>query len=171
VSLPSSTGEEPYLDGDGAARRWRPANAFRVDAWTSTHAASRKVVKAVYGRNSFRATRLGSATALRCDGGGIRLRENVRQQVRFQQGNLLAPDLLTGVAAYDVIFCRTSSFTSTARRRIGRSSCEAPAAMTKDVVRRAGGNRLPREFHDLVSTNERLAFAFRRPMCVARRQT
>jgi chemotaxis protein methyltransferase WspC len=162
LSLPCSTGEEPYSMAMALLDASVPANRFRVDAVDISARSVAQGVKAVYGRNSFRGHELGfrdrhfDATAE-----GYRLRENVRQQVRFQQGNLFAPDLLTGVAAYDVIFCRNVLI------YFDRPTQDRALVVLKRLLHDKGTlfvapaeTGLPAS-HDLVSTNERLAFAFR----------
>ncbi|MBD9503630.1 CheR family methyltransferase [Pseudomonas sp. BGr12] len=107
LSLPCSTGEEPYsiimalLDAGLA-----PA-AFQVDALDVSRAVLERAEEGRYGRNSFR----GSNLAFRdryfsADGNDYQLAEAVRRKVRFRVGNLLAPGLLAGEAPYDYVFCR-----------------------------------------------------------------
>ena len=84
-----------------------PANRFRVDA---VDISSRNLVRAtlaVYGRNSFRGGDLGFRDRhFDKVADGYRVKEPVRQQVRFHQGNIFAADLLPGQAIYDMVFCR-----------------------------------------------------------------
>jgi len=107
LSLPSSTGEEPYSMAMALLDAGFPANRFRVDAVDISARALARAGHAVYGKNSFRGNELGfrdrhfEATAH-----GYRLSDAVRRQVQFQQGNLLAAGFLPGVESYDVIFCR-----------------------------------------------------------------
>lgn len=107
LSLPCSTGEEPYSMTMALVDAGVPLNRFRVDAVDISTRNLTLAARAIYGRNSFRGQDLGfrdrhfDATPV-----GFRLRDNIRQPVRFQQGNLLAADLLSGAAPYDVIFCR-----------------------------------------------------------------
>ncbi len=91
LSLPSSTGEEPYSMAMALLDAGFPANRFRVDAVDISARALARAGHAVYGKNSFRGNELGfrdrhfEATAH-----GYRLSDAVRRQVRFQQSNLLA---------------------------------------------------------------------------------
>jgi len=107
LSLPSSTGEEPYSMAMALLDAGFPANRFRVDAVDISARALARAGHAVYGKNSFRGNELGfrdrhfEATAH-----GYRLSDAVRRQVQFQQGNLLAAGFMPGVEGYDVIFCR-----------------------------------------------------------------
>jgi len=107
LSLPCSTGEEPYsiamalLDG-GLSR-----GAFRVDGIDISPSSVAKGEQALYGRNSFR----GSELAFRerhfsPSGDTHRLDERVRQQVSLQAGNVLDPALKAREGLYDFVFCR-----------------------------------------------------------------
>ena len=90
------------------------------------------------------------------------MRETVRQQVRFQQGNLFAADLLPGVAIYDVIFCRNVLI------YFDRPTQDRALVVLNRLLHAKGvlfvapaETGLPAS-HGLVSTNEPLAFAFRK---------
>jgi chemotaxis protein methyltransferase WspC len=106
LSLPCSTGEEPYtvamtLLDDGIGENRFTVDAFDISARVIDHARA-----GIYGRNSFRghplAFRDRHFTALN---EGWQLSERVRQTVRFSQANLF--DLpLNEQAPYDFIFCR-----------------------------------------------------------------
>ena len=163
LSLPCSTGEEPYSMAMALADANVPPNRFRVDAVDISARNIAQGVRAVYGRNSFRGQDLGfrdrhfDATA-----DGFRVKETVRQQVRFQQGNLFAADLLPGVGIYDVIFCRNVLI------YFDRPTQDRALAVLNRLLHAAGvlfvapaETGLPAG-HDLVSTNEPLAFAFRK---------
>jgi chemotaxis protein methyltransferase WspC len=107
LSLPCSTGEEPYSMAMALLDAAIPADRFRIDAVDISTRVLAQAGCAVYGRNSFRGHELAfrdrhfEATAH-----GYRLSEAVRRQVRFQQGNLFAAGFLPGVELYDVVFCR-----------------------------------------------------------------
>jgi chemotaxis protein methyltransferase WspC len=107
LSLPSSTGEEPYSMSMALLDTGVPAARFRIDAVDVSARAIAQAERAVYGRNSFRGQDLAfrdrhfEATDL-----GYRPSDSIRRQVHFRQGNLLAADFLPGLDLYDVIFCR-----------------------------------------------------------------
>ena len=106
LSLPCSTGEEPYsiamtlLDADV-----RPAQ-FSIDAMDISPLSIQRARRAVYGKNSFRSSdvsfreRYFTATEE-----GFELQPRVRERVDFRAGNLLDPALLAQTA-YDFVFCR-----------------------------------------------------------------
>ncbi|PVZ16051.1 MULTISPECIES: protein-glutamate O-methyltransferase CheR [unclassified Pseudomonas] len=108
LSLPCSTGEEPYslamalLDGGLAP------TAFRVDGVDISPQSVAKAQRGVYGRNSFR----GTDTAFRerhfdaVADNTWQLHEAVTRCVRLQPGNVLDPNLLQGEGVYDFVFCR-----------------------------------------------------------------
>ncbi len=107
LSLPCSTGEEPYsiamclLDAGIAPER------FQVDALDVSPASIERATLGVYGRNSFR----GESLAFRnryfeAVDNSYAVHERVRKQVHFRSGNLLEPGLLAAEPAYDVVFCR-----------------------------------------------------------------
>ncbi|MDF9620512.1 CheR family methyltransferase [Pseudomonas entomophila] len=107
LSLPCSTGEEPYsiamalLDGGVA-----PA-AFRIDGMDISPNSVAKALQGDYGRNSFR----GSDLAFRERHFSTlaelqRINERVRQQVNLQVGNVLDPALKSRDGLYDFVFCR-----------------------------------------------------------------
>ncbi|GAC1030351.1 protein-glutamate O-methyltransferase CheR [Pseudomonas sp. No.21] len=107
LSLPCSSGEEPYsivmalLDAGFA-----PA-LFQVDALDVSEKVLERARQAVYGRNSFRGEELGFRDRhfLAVEEGHV-LTEQVRRKVNFRHGNLLGPGLLAGEAPYDFVFCR-----------------------------------------------------------------
>jgi chemotaxis protein methyltransferase WspC len=107
LSLPCSTGEEPYSLAMTLLDAGFPAGRIRIDAVDISERALSHAQRAVYGRNSFRGSELAfrerhfDATAT-----AWRLSESVRAQVRFLRRNLFAADFLIGIERYDVIFCR-----------------------------------------------------------------
>ena len=176
LSLPCSTGEEPYSMAMALFDASVPAGRFRVDAVDISARNLAQGISAVYGKNSFRGDELGFRDRhFDATSEGYRLRENVRRQVRFEQGNLFAADLLPGVAIYDVIFCRNVLI------YFDRPTQDRALVVLKRLLHAAGTlfvapaeTALPGS-HDLVSTNEPLAFAFRkasvRPSAMKRKAT
>ncbi|MGJ7497967.1 CheR family methyltransferase [Variovorax sp. RT4R15] len=107
LSVPCSTGEEPYSMAMALLDAGFTASTLRVDAVDISTRALARAQGAVYGRNSFRGSDLAFrdryfvATA----GGGHSLADAVRRLVQFRQGNLL-DGLVAEPELYDVIFCR-----------------------------------------------------------------
>ena len=107
LSLPCSTGEEPYSIAMALLDAGFPDGSFQIDA---IDVSSRNLVhaeRAIYGKNSFR----GADIAFRdryfeaCNG-GFRPHDIVRRHVRFRIGNVLSAAAQTGNEAYAVAFCR-----------------------------------------------------------------
>ncbi|CAD6526531.1 CheR family methyltransferase [Paraburkholderia sabiae] len=109
LSLPCSTGEEPYtiamtLLDDGIGENRFTVDAFDISARVIEHART-----GIYGRNSFRGHPLTFRdrhfAAIEDVRDSWQLSERVRQTVRFSQANLF--DLQPNAQApYDFIFCR-----------------------------------------------------------------
>ncbi|MDU8498272.1 protein-glutamate O-methyltransferase CheR [Pseudomonas syringae] len=106
LSLPCSTGEEPYSIVMALFDAGVDARQFKVDAVDISPVSIAKAEHGIYGKNSFR----GSDTGFReryfnpvAD--GFEIADSVRACVSFQAGNLLDPKLASQVA-YDIVFCR-----------------------------------------------------------------
>jgi chemotaxis protein methyltransferase WspC len=107
LSLPCSTGEEPYTIAMALLDAGIGAQRFEIDAFDISAAVIARACRGVYGDNSFR----GKDLAFRDRhfepvGRSFRLRDAVRTQVRFRQANFLAPDFDPSPDRYDAIFCR-----------------------------------------------------------------
>jgi chemotaxis protein methyltransferase WspC len=106
LSVPCSSGEEPYSVAMALLDAGIGAERFTIDALDISARAIELALKAVYGRNSFR----GGEYAFRdrhfspADGGWV-LNERIRQTVSFAQANLFDSPPNAG-ARYDFIFCR-----------------------------------------------------------------
>jgi chemotaxis protein methyltransferase WspC len=107
LSLPSSTGEEPYSMAMALVDAGVPADRFRIDAVDISRRVLTYADRGVYGKNSFRGQDL-SFRDRHFDAmpDGYRLKSAVRRQVHFEQANLLAADFLPGQDIYDAVFCR-----------------------------------------------------------------
>ncbi len=107
LSVPCSTGEEPYSMAMTLLDAGLPADGFSIDAMDISERAVARARHFLYGKNSFR----GADLAFRDrhfvpTEGNWRLKAPIRRQVRFHVRNLLAGDALPGDTAYDIIFCR-----------------------------------------------------------------
>ena len=91
LSVPSSTGEEPYSMAMALLDAGVPSARFQVDAMDVSLHALERAAAAVYGRNSFRGSgTLGRDHHFEAVPRGRRVCQRVRRQVRFRHGNLLA---------------------------------------------------------------------------------
>lgn len=107
LSLPCSSGEEPFSMAIALLDAGVPANRFSVDGVDISARALDLASRACYGSNSFRGQELEfRARHFRAAHGKWQLSDGVRERVRFQQGNLFAPSFLPGQGSYDYIFCR-----------------------------------------------------------------
>jgi chemotaxis protein methyltransferase WspC len=107
LSLPCSTGEEPYSIAMALLDAGLQPHQFKVDGMDVSPLSVEKARRALYGKNSFR----GDDVAFRdrhftAEGDGYRLNRRVQEQVRLQVGNLLDPALLAGEPPFDFVFCR-----------------------------------------------------------------
>ncbi len=172
LSLPCSTGEEPYSMAMALVDGSIPSDRFRIDAVDISTRALAQAERAVYGRNSFR----GRDVAFRdrhfgATEHGFRVNDAIRQPVRFQQGNLFAADFLPGAEPYDVIFCRNVLI------YFDRPTQDRALIVLKRLLKPNGAlfvapaeTALPVS-HDFVSMNVPLAFAFRRAAADPTRRT
>jgi chemotaxis protein methyltransferase WspC len=107
LSMPCSTGEEPYSIAMALLDAELPAHRFSIDAVDISGQALAAARRAIYGKNSFRSRDLEfRARHFETIATRYRLSERVRRQVHFRHANLFAPDFATGPATYDAIFCR-----------------------------------------------------------------
>lgn len=107
LSLPCSSGEEPYTMAMALLDAGVPASRFRIDAVDVSARAIARAQGGIYGRNSFRSKDLGFRERhFEPIEAGHRVSDTVRGPVQFRQGNIVDPNLLAGADPYDVIFCR-----------------------------------------------------------------
>lgn len=107
LSLPCSSGEEPYSMAMALLDARFPADRFRIDAVDISAHTLVRARRAHYGKNSFRGVELDFRERhFEATTHGHRLRKRVREQVQFHRANLLDPKLSTGAHTYDFIFCR-----------------------------------------------------------------
>lgn len=108
ISLPCSSGEEPYSIAMTLLDAGFTAEQFQIDALDVSDKVLDQARQGLYGRNSFR----GDALAFRerffqeQATGGFLLEARVRNCVRLRTGNLLDPGLFAGEPGYDFVFCR-----------------------------------------------------------------
>jgi chemotaxis protein methyltransferase WspC len=107
LSIPCSSGEEPYSMAMALLDARVPRDYFQVDGVDISARALLRAKRAIYGKNSFRGKDLGFRDRhFRAGKEGFTLNAAVRHSVRFFQDNLLSDSFLAGKGPYDFIFCR-----------------------------------------------------------------
>ena len=107
LSLPCSSGEEPYSMAMALLGTGFPASLFHIDAVDISTRVLTHAKRAVYGKNSFRGDPLDFRDRyFETTAHGYRLNDTVRQQVSFHHANLFSSNFLPGTEIYDFIFCR-----------------------------------------------------------------
>jgi chemotaxis protein methyltransferase WspC len=106
LSLPCSTGEEPYSMAMALFDVGIAAGRFVIDAVDVSDRAVSHAARAVYGRNSFRGHQDGFRERYFAQSdGGWQLEPAVRDAVRFRRANLFDAALFNA-EPYDFVFCR-----------------------------------------------------------------
>ncbi|HSI37884.1 MAG TPA: CheR family methyltransferase [Methylotenera sp.] len=163
LSLPCSSGEEPYSMAMALLDAGFPASLFQIDAVDISARVLTHAKRAVYGKNSFRGNYLDFRDRYFEDTAhGHRLSDAVRQQVHFHQANLFAPNFLPGTEIYDMIFCRNLLI------YFDRATQDNAVHVLQRLLKAKGTLFVgPSETglilsHDFVSAKVPLAFAFRK---------
>jgi chemotaxis protein methyltransferase WspC len=107
LSVPCSTGEEPYSIAMTLLDAGLSDERFQIDAIDINERLLDIARRGLFGRNSFR----GSEQKCRNQhfhqtDAGFRLSDRVRQSVTFEQGNVLEEGFRIGSEPYNFIFCR-----------------------------------------------------------------
>ncbi|MBF6026594.1 chemotaxis protein CheR [Pseudomonas sp. P115] len=107
LSLPCSTGEEPYSIAMSLLDAGLAPHQFKVLGLDVSPLSVERARRGVYGKNSFRGGDLEFRDRYFTESAdGFHIVDRVREQVRLQVGNLLDPALLANEASYDFVFCR-----------------------------------------------------------------
>jgi chemotaxis protein methyltransferase WspC len=107
LSIPCSTGEEPYSIAISLQEVGLSPIDFCIDAADISKVAIKKAMRGVYGKNSFRDKKLDFRDRYFTSTGDLyQLNESVRRKVNFIHGNILDRYFLVSQLPYDVIFCR-----------------------------------------------------------------
>jgi chemotaxis protein methyltransferase WspC len=107
LSVPCSSGEEPYSIAMSLHEAGLLFHQYRIDAVDVSHKAIARGRQGMYGENSFRGNHIMVRDRYfsRAEN-GFQLVDEIRGQVRFQQGNVVSSTFLAGAGPYDAIFCR-----------------------------------------------------------------
>ncbi|WP_277373826.1 CheR family methyltransferase [Pseudomonas sp. AA-38] len=107
ISLPCSSGEEPYSIAMTLLDAGLLPAQFHIDALDVSDKVLEQARRGLYGRNSFRGEQLAFRQRhFQQQADGYLLDTRVRDCVSLRTGNLLDPALFAGEAPYDFIFCR-----------------------------------------------------------------
>ncbi|NJL10117.1 MAG: hypothetical protein HC908_07960 [Calothrix sp. SM1_7_51] len=106
LSVPCSTGEEPYSIAMTLMEAGLSSNQFRIDAMDISKQVIVKAQQGIYGKNSFRGEDFVDRNRyFRQTSEGYEVCSFVRSTVNFQQSNILNLSSIIK-AKYDIIFCR-----------------------------------------------------------------
>ncbi|MFB2770335.1 CheR family methyltransferase [Pelatocladus sp. BLCC-F211] len=107
LSIPCSTGEEPYSIAIALLEAGLTATKIHIDAVDISKNSLLAAQRAIYGKNSFRGnTVCFQERYFQPTETGYHLCEQIRQMVNFIYGNLADPHFLAGTSPYDIVFCR-----------------------------------------------------------------
>lgn len=107
ISLPCSSGEEPYSIAMALLDAGFTPEHFQIDALDVSDKVVEHARTGLYGRNSFRGEALDYRDRhFQVQREGFLVSERVRNCVRLRCGNLLDDIIFAGEAPYDFIFCR-----------------------------------------------------------------
>lgn len=107
LSLPCSTGEEPYSLAIALQEIGLPLTSCVIDGVDVSPRNVAAAQEGIYAELSFRQTDPSiRARHFRPVEGGWQIAESLRQGVRFAVGNVLDPGLLLLEHSYDLVFCR-----------------------------------------------------------------
>lgn len=161
LSLPCSTGEEPYSVAMAMFDAGFGGHEFKIDAVDVSTRNIAIAERAVYGRNSFRGSDLEFKDRyFEMAGGGLQPNAAVLKQVRFRVGNLFDFGASSGQEVYDILLCRNLLI------YFNRELQDRALICMRDLLARGGlllvgpaEAALPR-LHGFISAEWPLAFSF-----------
>ncbi len=163
LSVPCSSGEEPYSLVMALLEAGISLEKFQIDAADISPRALNRARRAIYNRNSFRGKDLSFRDHyFHHTREGYVLCPAVRSAVRFFEGNILSATFLPGKATYDIVFCRNLLIyfdRQTQRKALNAIS----RLLAPSGVLIVGAAEQPLEFENgFVSANIPMAFACRK---------
>jgi len=167
LTIPCSSGEEPYSLAIALRDAEVSTERVRIDAVDISSRALARARSGVYGKNSFRGKDLGYRERyFRSSKEGFVLKPEVRNSVRFVEGNLLNSDFSPGPENYDFVFCRNLLIYFD-RPTQQKALEKLDALLAPSGILFVGPAEQPLAMeHGLVSANYSKAFACRRPGAV-----
>lgn len=109
LSIPCSSGEEPYSIAMTFLEAGLSPEQFAIDAVDISHKALCKAEAGIYGPESFRrhdTLPLRERYFLSMADGSFHINSTLRNTVNYAHGNLLDEDILQTSSPYDIVFCR-----------------------------------------------------------------
>lgn len=107
LSVPCSSGEEPYSLAMALLMMGWPRNKFQIEAIDISKRSLTRAQEGLYTENSFRDDALAFRNRyFTMTEKKYLISPLVRQKVRFHHGNLLDPDFMTRMGIFDIVFCR-----------------------------------------------------------------
>jgi len=143
LSLPCSTGEEPYSMAMTLLDVGVPANRFRIDAIDISGHALARARHASYGKKFIPRPRpfFSGSPFSRPAPGKWELSPSVRQQIHFQSGNMLDHAFLPAAKSTTSFFCRNVLIYFDRATRSRRCRAAPAADPARIPVRRTFGNQ------------------------------
>lgn len=107
LSIPCSSGEEPYSISMALSESGLRSEDFQIDAVDISKKALKISRRAIYGKHSFREQGISlQEKYFEKIKTGFRLLPSIRKRVTFRQANILTDQISPSARYYDVIFCR-----------------------------------------------------------------
>jgi chemotaxis protein methyltransferase WspC len=163
LSIPCSTGEEPYSLVIALLEAGLTPEEFQVDAVDISANALALARRGLYGANSFRGDDLAFRDRYFTPNTyGYELNEEVRRNVAFRSGNLLTERRDPSRPPYDVIFCRNVLI------YFDRVTQESAMKVLKDILKPSGflfvgpAEAFLAAASGFTAINRPMSFAFRR---------
>lgn len=163
LSVPCSSGEEPYSIAMTLLNAGLTPNQFCIDAVDISKKSLLRAKRAVYGRHSFRGNNLEFRQRYFTQiGDEYQLSDLVKNAVNFIHGNLLEPNFLSNQSPYNAIFCRNVLiyFESSAREQSMRNLERLLANKGLIFVGHAETTQISQSLFE--SVRHPLAFAYRK---------